>query len=289
MDPLAVNVMQKPIKSYALITGASRGLGKAFASELAGRGWNVLLTALPGEDLQSFCNHLEKTFPIEAKFLECNLTDRAEIDRLTTWIKDNYPINLLINNAGKGGTSEFEKASIHQIEEIILLNVRAPAMLSHQLLPLLKKNKPAWILNVSSMACFSPIGYKTVYPASKAFVRDFSQGLYQELKDSGVFVSVVHPGPMRTNADSTSRIERQGILAKAGLISPEQMARKSLTRLFRKDTRILVGWMNQFLWLLTKTIPLRFRTPWITQIIKREIQSSPQTHRYEPYISYRSQ
>jgi short-subunit dehydrogenase len=281
--------MRRLITPYALITGASRGLGKAFAQELASRGRNVLLTALPGEDLQSFCHDLEKKYDIEAKFLECNLTDRAEISRLTAWVKDNYPIDLLINNAGKGGTSEFEKTSIDQIEDIILLNVRATAMLSHQLLPLLKKNKPAWILNVSSMASFSPIGYKTVYPASKVFVRHFSRGLYQELKGSGVFVSVVHPGPMRTNADCTSRIERQGVLAKAGLISPEQMARKSLTRLFKKDALILVGWMNRFQWLLMKTIPLRFRLPWITQIIKREIQCPPKHHHHESYISYRSQ
>lgn len=281
--------MTKPTTPYALITGAGRGLGKAFARELASRKRNLLLTALPGEHLQSFCRDLEEEFHIHAKFLECNLIDRSEISRLTAWVTDNYPIDLLINNAGKGGTSEFEKTSAQQIEDIILLNVRATAMLSHQLLPLLKKNKPAWILNVSSMASFSPIGYKTVYPASKVFIRHFSRGLYQELKGSGVFVSVVHPGPMRTNADCTSRIERHGRLARSALVSPEQMARKSLTRLFKKDSLILVGWMNRFQWLLTKTIPLRFRLPLITQIVKREIQPSPQNQVHESYIGYRSQ
>lgn len=144
-------------------------------------------------------------------------------------------------------------------------------MLTHQLLPLLKRHKQAWVLNVSSMASFSPIGYKTVYPASKVFILNFSRGLFEELKNSGVFVSVVHPGPMRTNEDTTRRIEKQGFWGRIGLLSPEDMAKRSLDQLFKKDTLILVGWMNKINWLLMKTIPVGIRLPVITKIVKREL------------------
>lgn len=266
--------MNDTTKPFALITGAGRGLGRAFALELASRGNNVLLTALPGENLKAFCKKLECRYHINAYSFECDLTSENEINRLVRWIKTNFAINLLINNAGIGGTAEFEKTHCSRINDIILLNVRATALLTHQLLPLLKQNRPAWILNVSSMASFSPIGYKTVYPASKVFVLSFSRGLYEELKGSGVFVSVVHPGPMKTNADCTQRIEKQGALAKIGLLSPELMAKKTINNLFKKDTLILVGWMNKLNWLLMKTIPVWVRLPLITQIVKREIQNT---------------
>ncbi len=261
-------------KEYALITGAGKGLGKAFATELAQRNINVLLTALPGENLDEFCEKLSADYGIEADFMECDLTSEAEIARLVQWVKANYPVNILINNAGIGGTAEFETADAAMINNIILLNIRATALLTHQLLPLLRFHKPAWILNVGSMASFSPIGYKTVYPASKAFVLHFSRGLREELKDSGVFVSVVHPGPLTTNIDSIRRIKKQGRLGKMCVLSAEYTAHKALGRLFTRHAHILVGVGNKFNWVLTKVVPTRIRLSLITRIIKREIKTS---------------
>lgn len=274
---------------YALITGAGRGLGRAFAIELASRGSNVLLTALPGESLDTFCQELRSEYHVQARYFECDLTSEQEINELVCWIRENFSVNLLINNAGIGGTSEFEKAKGDLINNIILLNVRATALITHQLLPLLKLHHQAWILNVASMASFSPIGYKTVYPASKVFVLNFSRGLYEELKGSGVFVSVVHPGPMKTNEDCSKRIERQGMLAKTGILSPETMAKKTLDKLFKKDSLILIGWMNKLNWLMMKTVPTWIRLPLITQIVKREIQKSPDKKNCHENFSYGSQ
>lgn len=267
------NTPNMPTEIFALITGASQGLGSAFARELAKNGKNVLLTALPGEGLENLCTELEKVYKIKARFLECDLTSETEILRLVQWVKSHYALNMLINNAGMGGTVEFEKARGSFINNIILLNVRATAMLTHQLLPLLKGNKPAWILNVSSMACFTPIGYKTVYPASKVFIRHFSRGLSEELKGSGVFVSVVHPGPMRTNRDTTRRINRQGALGRLSLLPVEFIAKRSIEQLLKKNALILVGRMNKINWLLMKMIPGRIGSSLGTRIVKREITS----------------
>lgn len=259
---------------FALVTGAGRGLGSAYAIELARRGHNVLLTALPGENLPAFCAALQSDYKVKAACFECDLTQENDIARLTGWIEENYALNILINNAGIGGTSEFEKTQAYFINNMILLNVRAIALLTHQLLPVMRRQRQAWILNVSSMVSFSPIGYKTVYPATKVFVLNFSRGLFQELKGSGVFVSVVHPGPMKTNADTAMRIEKQGWRGQVGLIAPGEMARRSLDRLFRKDSLILIGWMNKMNWLLMKTVPVWIRLPLITNIVRKEILSS---------------
>jgi len=261
-------------KEYALITGAGKGLGKAFATELAQRNINVLLTALPGENLSGFCEKLSSDHNIISDFIECDLTKEKEIQRLVEWVKEHFPLNILINNAGIGGTAEFEKADKTLIDNIILLNVRTTALLTHQLLPVLKKNRPAWVLNVASMASLSPIGYKTVYPASKAFVVNFSRGLSQELKHSGVFVSVVYPGPMTTHFDSLRRIKKQGALGKMCVLSAQYTAHKTIDRLFKKNTHILVGLGNKLNWFLTKIIPVGLRLPIITRIIKREIKTS---------------
>ncbi|GAA4317361.1 SDR family NAD(P)-dependent oxidoreductase [Compostibacter hankyongensis] len=276
-------------EAFALITGAGRGLGRAFATALAKKGINVLLTALPGEGLDAFCTGLKAQYCIRAEYFECNLTREEDLSRLVRWVKENFTLNILINNAGIGGTSEFEKVHADFLNDMILLNVRATVMLTHQLLPLLRRSKAAWILNVSSMASFSPIGYKTAYPASKAFVLHFSRGLYEELRGSGIFVSVVHPGPMKTNSDVAMRIEKQGRLARLSLVAPEVIAEKSIRQLFKKDSLILIGWMNKINWLLMKTIPIWIRLPLITQIVKREISLSPVKTINHESIGYGSQ
>lgn len=121
------------------------------------------------------------------------------------------------------------------------------------------------------MAAFSPMGFKTVYPASKAFIHHFTRGLYQELKDTSVFVSVVNPGPMRTNQDVTNRINRQGLLGRIGLLSPEKVAEISIRQLLKKDTMIMLSLGNGINWLLMKIIPIWLRLPLLTNAIKREI------------------
>ena len=260
--------------SFALVTGASQGLGKAFATELAQRGHNVLLTALPGTGLFQLCDSLENRYNITAHALACDLTFESEVQRLLQWIRENYAVHLLINNAGIGGTAAFSHTPFDFIDNVIQLNVRATVMLTHQLLPLLQRHRQAWVLNVASMAAFSPMGYKTVYPASKAFVRHFSRGLQEELKASGVWVSVVHPGPMATNPDCSRRIARQGWLGKAALLPPETLARKALDQLFKKKARIIIGGMNRFNRLLMWLVPTSIRLPLLGRIVQRELAGS---------------
>lgn len=262
-------------KPFALITGASQGLGKCLAMELALKGYNLILVALPNEGLQHVVDHVN-TLGVEAICYETDLTQKKNILMLTEWVNQNFEVSILINNAGRGGTKSFTDCNVDYIDSIIQLNIMATSLITHQLLPNLKRQKNAYILNVSSMASFSPIGYKTVYPASKRFVQHFTRGLYQELKGTSVFVSVVHPGPMKTNKDVSQRIEKQGILGQIGLLSPEKAASICINRLLQKDSMILLGWVNHLNWLLMGIIPIWIKLPLLTAAVRREIKPSLQ-------------
>jgi uncharacterized protein len=264
-----IEMQQKSKKTFALVTGASQGLGKAFAIELAKRKINTILVALPNEDIQSVAEQA-KSFNTESYFYETDLTVKENLIKLTAWVNQYFEVNILINNAGCGGTKSFLECDVDYIDRIIQLNIRAMVVISHQLLPNLMSQERSYILNVSSMASFSPIGYKTVYPASKRFVQHFTRGLFEELRKTPVFVSVVHPGPMKTNADVTQRIEKQGILGKLGLLSPEKVAEISISQLFKRDSLILLGWSNKVNWLLMALIPVWIKLPIMTKAIQRE-------------------
>src|SRR5699024_5905489 len=118
-------------KEYALITGAGKGLGKAFAEELAKRNKNVLLAALPGENLATTACEISKNYKVKTDYIECDLTKEEEIYRVVNWVKkQRYPVNTLINNAGIGGTIKFEEAPDSFVNNMILLNIRATSLLT---------------------------------------------------------------------------------------------------------------------------------------------------------------
>ena len=258
-------------KRFAVVTGASAGLGRCFALELAGRGINTILVSLPGEELIDVASQ-SRRLGVESHIRETDITKKENVLELCGWINGNFDVFMLINNAGCGGTQEFADCSPEYIDRIIQLNVTATALMTHQLMSNLLRQRKAYVLNVSSMASFAPVGYKTVYPASKRFVQHFSRGLYQELKHTGVFVSVVHPGPMKTNPDVTSRIERQGVFGQLGLLTPEYIARRSITQLFKRDTLILLGCMNKINWLLMGLFPVWLSMPLMSRVVSRELQ-----------------
>lgn len=260
------------MKSYALITGASRGFGKAIARELAIRKYNLILVSLPGEDLEACCTDL-RSYGIETCFYETDLTRKENIVAMTQWVNSNFEISVLVNNVGTGGTMEFTNSTINYFDNLVQLNIRTTVLITHQLLANLGRQPKAYILNVSSIASFSPIGYKTVYAASKQFIHYFTVGLAQELRNTNISVSVVHPGPMKTNHEITRRIVLQGRLGKIGLLTPEHVASQTLRKMFSGKRNIIVGWLNRLSWVALKLTPSRIGIPIITRAVKREIDS----------------
>ena len=155
---------------------------------------------------------------------------------------------------------------------MVLLNTYALVLLTRLLLPNLKKQGEAYILNIASMASFSPMPYKTVYPATKAFVYSFSRGLDAELKGTGISVSVAHPGGMKTNSEVTQRIENHSWLVQTTTLSSQKVAEICITRLLKKRKLIIPGFFNKVSWLLLKIVPLWLRLSMMRTSLKREFR-----------------
>jgi len=263
-------------EKYTLITGASTGLGKQFAFECAKLGRNLILTALSDEGIKKLGEEISIEFGVKVQTFETNLTKDGAAKRLSLDISKKFEINMLINNAGVGGTLPFLEATPDYIDQIVLLNIRAMVLLTRLLLPILKRHKKAHILNISSMASFGPMPFKTVYPASKAFVYSFSRGLGAELKGSGVVVSVAHPGGMKTNAEVSLRIEKHSRIIQATTLSAQKVAQICIRRLLKNDKLIIPGFMNKVSWLLLKIIPVWLRLIIMRSSLQNELKESKQ-------------
>ncbi|WP_299578857.1 SDR family oxidoreductase [uncultured Sunxiuqinia sp.] len=270
--------MKDPNSQYTLITGASTGLGKAFALECAHRKMNLVLSALPNENLEDLTRQLRQNHGIKVFYKETDLTNRVAVEEFAQWATSNFSINILINNAGIGGTQHFIDSTTTYLDDMIQLNIRAMTLLTRLLLPSLKQQTPAHILNVSSLAAFSPVPYKTIYPASKAFIHHFSRGLEAELQDTNVRVSVLNPGPIMTNSDVCKRIDAQSSYVKLSIMTPEQVAQIALKKMLRGKSVIIPGLMNRINAFFIRLVPVNFRIFVGTQIFKRE---NRKTRNYE--------
>ena len=253
--------------AYALVTGASRGLGRELAEELARRGYSLILTGT-NPRVETVAEELHARYGIPTVARIADLTRREEVLALTADLNAHYDLFMLVNNAGTGGTRTFEEAPTDYLENILDLNVRATTLLTHQLLPNLKRQPRAYILNIGSMAALNPTAYKTVYPASKAFLWSFSLGLREELKETGVTVSIASPGAMATNDEVTARIERQGFWGKTTLKRTKHIAHKCIRQTLKGKRHIII---NPLSFALSCLLPDVLRVPMLSRIVRREL------------------
>ena len=193
----------------AFITGASSGLGEAFARALAQRGMAVLLTALPEDQsrLRTLAAELTARHPIRAEIVAVDLAERDAARRLQAAADElDFEPDLLVNSAGLGAVGSFFQVPLERQLDIIRINVEALVALTGLYLPRMVDRHDGAVLNVASTAAFEPIPYLAVYAASKAFVVNFSEALWAEHHRHGVRVVALCPGPL---ADTGFR-ERAG-------------------------------------------------------------------------------
>ena len=259
-------------KGTALITGASKGFGKELAISCAKRGYGLILVSLPNSNIDNLANQINENYGVQVDTFEYDLTDEEKVHELAAVINARFSLDILINNAGCGGSGEFEKSPVAYIERVLNLNVRATALLTHLLIPALRRcNGHAYVMNISSMAAFSPMGYKHVYPASKAFLYSFTLGLREEYRDSGISFSSVHPGPMLTNSDTSRRIIQQGIFAKFCLVGTSKVADKALKGTLEGKSVIIPGIGNKISYWIIKVLPSAWVKKMLTTGMKREV------------------
>lgn len=262
----------KTKEKYAIVTGAGRGLGRAFAEVLASQHRHLLLITRPNEQIDQLANELQCKYQIKVHYLETDLAQTNTINLIDNWLQP-FSIDMLVNNAGIGSATFFQDASMHHIDEVIQVNVRTFALLTHLLIPELERHTQSYIINISSMSNYSPVAYKTVYPASKSFVYSLSRSFCEELKETSIHVSVVLPGPIKTNADVSARIDQQSWWVRKSLISPADIASMVVRQTLKKRKVIIPGKINQFNWLMAKILPRSIQIPLISRIIRKEIIS----------------
>jgi hypothetical protein len=217
----------------AIITGASRGIGRALTIELAKSGCGLLLTALEVDELSVLSNELQAKFPISVAMMACNLANDESRKGLIKWIKSQEPFDILINNAGLGYFGRFEGSDWNRIEKTIALNISALIHLTYELIPILKKRPVAKIVNISSGIARLPYPGLAVYGATKGFISSFSESLSSELSDTSISVLCFHPGFAMTSFISSAGMDLQKV-PRILLHSPEEVATQIVLAI-RKD------------------------------------------------------
>ncbi|BAZ31981.1 short-chain dehydrogenase/reductase SDR [Cylindrospermum sp. NIES-4074] len=228
--------------STALITGASGGIGKAFAQELAARKTNLVLVARSSEKLHQLATQLQEQYKIQVEVIVKDLTEPKATDGVFDAIKaKGLTIDLLINNAGFGDYGDFAKGDGERQLKIIQLNILALVDLTHKFLPLMRQRRTGSIINLSSITGFQPMPYLSVYAASKAFVLSFSEALWAENRDYGVRVMVVCPGPTETSFFTEAKFPQTLAEKNNKLSTPEEVVRDALQALEKGDSTVVSG------------------------------------------------
>jgi len=247
--------------SFALITGASRGIGKSIATELATRKFNILLVARDEQQLKEHALHLHSKYGILVDFFAVDLTEDGAVDKLMRWLEEKlYTVSMLVNNAGYGLSGSMDSYSLLEHKNMMKLNMVVPVALTYRLLPMLSSQKKSYILNIGSSASYQSVPGMNIYAASKSFILSFSRGLSYELKNTSISVTVVSPGATNTSFPTRAKIfgAKAVKMAKATNMSPEAVAKIAVEAMLKGQTEIVAGLLNKvgvlLAWLLPKKI-----------------------------------
>src|SRR5438552_11989632 len=193
----------------ALITGASAGIGREFARQLAGRARSMILVARRDERLVELADQLQREHPkLLIHIRKVDLADLAQLQALLELLdREKLEVDLLINNAGLGDSGPFAESDADRNKEMTVVNVTTLTLVTRHLLPRMIAQHRGAILNVSSSAGFLPIPGSAVYAATKAYVTSFSEALRAELRGTGVNVCALCPGPVVTEFQQVAKRE----------------------------------------------------------------------------------
>ena len=256
-------------ESYAMVTGASSGIGRAIAEELAKKGIGLILVALPQTGLELVARQLSKKYGVEVLTFGVDLTlPDAPFKLFSACQAKNLNIEILVNNAGFGNLELFENSDLKELNQMMILNNQAVVGLTHLFIPILKKNKPSYILNLGSLASFFKIPYKAVYSATKSFVFSFSAALRQELKPVNISVSCLCPGSTLTSERVQDIIQRTSGKSPLFIQSPQIVAQWAIKKLFEGQFKIVPGFHNRILLAVYSMLPEIFTEKILLKLFK---------------------
>lgn len=246
--------------SFALITGASKGIGKAIAENLAAKGYPLLLIARSEDLLQQVSEEIEAKAKVEVKYLAIDLSSITAAQKVFDWcLQNNFSISVLVNNAGYGLSGAFESYPLVQHVNMLQVNCTTLVQLTYLFLPTLKQQPKAYILNIASSAAYQAVPYLSLYAASKSLVLSFSRALRYELRKSSVSVTCVCPGATDTDFNTRAKIGAKAMkTAQKVMMTPDQVGKAAVDAMLNKKAEVITGAINKvggFLtWLLPKKV-----------------------------------
>jgi len=245
--------MNSPTKSdsladrWALVTGASSGIGAEFARQLAARGMHLVLTARREDRLRELAEELHRRYGAKCEVIPLDLAAPDGAAQLWAAVQaQGHDIEVLVNNAGFTVVTEIEDVPLDRMLEMVRVNVAAVTELTYRALPQMLKRRSGAVINVSSLTGFQPVAYMAVYAASKAYSLHFSESLWAEARDHGVHVMAVCPGTTRTELFALAGVPDW--LNRRRSQSPEQVVKSALRALRKRRPVSVPGFRN---WLLT--------------------------------------
>jgi uncharacterized protein len=258
----------------ALITGASSGLGREFAFQLAPHAGRLVLVARRLDRLNELRGELLAEFPdLEIFSYGMDLADTARIDEMVRWLDDNgLQIDFLVNNAGLGDYGPFETSDWAKVKQMLDVNIGALTKLTHSLLPVLRRERSGAILNVGSVAGMIPIPHEAVYAATKAYVASFTESLRAELRQSGVSVTQVCPGPVDTEFSEVALRDQHGLMSSPEFfkVSAAQVVHRALMGVAEGRARVIPGWVVASIMCVAASVPLFVLRYFMNRLLDRK-------------------
>ena len=243
--PLATNHCS--MAGFALITGASSGIGEKFARRFAARRENLILVARSRDKLLALAEELRREYGVAVEVFPADLSTPAAAQALARALGETHlEVETLVNNAGFGARGRFWELPLDRQREMFQLNVMAVVELTHRLLgPMIARRRGA-VINVSSTAAFQPVPYTTLYAATKSFVTSFSMALAEEVQPYGIRVVTLCPGATRTNFFQGSQYGIRNYKVPGGMQQAEAVVEAALRKLDRGGGLVVSGWFNKF-------------------------------------------
>jgi short-subunit dehydrogenase len=243
-------------RATALVTGASAGLGAEFAKLCAAGGYDVVLLARNASRLDQLAAELVKTYGVEARSLPADLADPSAPPAIFAQLSGT-PVEILINNAGFGVRGPYAETDWARESGLMQVNMVALAHLTKLFLPEMIRRRTGRILNVASTAAFVPGPYMALYYASKAFVLSFSEALANEVQGTGVTVTVLCPGPTRTEFAQAAGIGDSDIFH-GPTMGAAEVARIGYSAMMAGKSSVIAGARNRWMIRGTRLVPRSF-------------------------------
>lgn len=247
----------KFVDEWALVTGASSGIGSEFARQLAARGMHLVLTARRQDRLEELSQELDTRHGTKTLIVPGDLADPTFPSQLCEAVRDHdLKLQLLVNNAGFGFVGTIQDADAARMVDIVQVNITALTEMTYLFLPDMLVRGEGAVINLASVTAFQPVAYMPVYAATKAFVLHFSEALWAETRDHGVTVMALCPGTTQTEFFETAGVS--GWLKKQRSQTVQHVVKAALRGLRKERQYYVPGWINYLLSLAVRLAPRRF-------------------------------